>query len=78
MGYPTIAKGVQHLIDTTVALANDGDDPRRAQYKEFVETAIAVANQPKVTDPSSKGLYWYLLHHRRQKEVGARPFRRRW
>jgi hypothetical protein len=57
--YPTIAQGPQKVIDQAVSIANNGDDPRRSKYKEFLDTALTVAAQKTVTDPSAKGLYWW-------------------
>ena len=57
--YPTIDHGVRKSIDEAVSIANDGDDTRRSEYKEFVDTALAVATQPTVKDPSQNGLFWW-------------------
>lgn len=57
--YPSLASGIQTRIDNEIAIANDGNDTRRAKYKAFVDAAIEVANLATVTDPSSKGLYWW-------------------
>jgi hypothetical protein len=57
--YPTIAHKVQNVIDRAVSIANDGDDPRRSKYRDFVGAALEVAALKTVTDPSSKGLYWW-------------------
>jgi hypothetical protein len=57
--YPTIDHGVRKPIDEAVSIANNGDDSRRAEYKEFVDAALEVANQPTVQDPSPDGLFWW-------------------
>lgn len=58
--YPTLIKRIQDLIADTVAIANNGDDPRRAKYKAFVDAALEVASLKSVTDPSPKGLFWWM------------------
>lgn len=57
--YPVIATKIQTRINETVAIANDGNDPRRSKYKEFVQAALDVAALNRVSDPSEKGLYWW-------------------
>ena len=57
--YPTIVHKVQKVIDQAISIANNGDDSRRAKYKEFVDAALSVASLQAVTDPSPKGIYWW-------------------
>jgi hypothetical protein len=58
--YPTLSKDVQDIIDDDLEIANDGGDARRADMKAFIELAIQIANLPKVTDPTSTGLYFWM------------------
>jgi len=58
-GYPTLINRIQSMIDDTVSIANNGDDTRRSKYKAFVDAALEIANQKAVTDPSTKGLFWW-------------------
>jgi hypothetical protein len=58
--YPTLNTRIQNLIADTVAIANNGDDGRRTKYKAFVDAALEVATMNSVTDPSPKGLFWWM------------------
>jgi hypothetical protein len=58
--YPTLIKRIHDLLIDTVKVANDGNDPRRTEYKAFVDAALEVASMKSVTDPSPKGLYWWM------------------
>ena len=57
--YPTIVKQQQDVIDDAVKIANDGGDPRRARFKEFLDAVLEVANLKSVTDPCATGLYFW-------------------
>ncbi|HEY3744031.1 MAG TPA: hypothetical protein VGL53_29505 [Bryobacteraceae bacterium] len=58
--YPTLIKRIRDLIADTISIANNGNDTRRAEYKAFVDAALEVAAMKSVTDPSPKGLFWWM------------------
>ncbi|WP_454765123.1 hypothetical protein [Cupriavidus campinensis] len=56
--YPSIAPRQADLLKTAMSIANDGTHAKNAAYRQFVESAIAVAMGRQFdTDPCSTGLY---------------------
>ena len=57
--YPTLASGVQYVIDQVVILANQGSNANLHLLRDFVQAAFDEAAQKNPIDPSSTGLYWW-------------------
>lgn len=56
--YPGITPPQQYLIDEVVKNANDGTHRLNQQYRDYLETALAVARgELRGTDPCPTGLY---------------------